>query len=503
MRGLRVRAHAALIASALLAASCGDHAAAADGGTDAGPQRCTRRRQCTGGGLCISDGVAELVFEPGEEGSCGPPAAALGHDAPRWQLRTGGPALAARLCTAQGLSPGEASPSRRGELLRQTGVSVVRLDFRWDQLEPAPGAFAWDAHDAMVSAAEAQGLEVLGILGYGVPWASAATDGSVFYPPDDPADFARFVGAVAARYAGRIRRWEIWNEQNAGYRFWLPNLHGDSAAYAGLLRAAATAVHASCADCEVLSGGLFFHEQIINGALEFTSDMLDADPTVLDEVDAFAFHPYPLYPPQAPPDADELPQRSIFAMTHDLRALLARRGVRDLPLAVTEFGWPSYATVDEDEQARFLTRAVLVSAAMGLDPICWFNVTDGPLHGTSPPEDDFGLYRFGSEDDASPIDPKPARDAMAWLARIGADAVLVGEADDPRLHAPAEGRFALDFERPDGTWRALWSLQPYDIDLPGETRVGRDLLGREVLVTASRFSIGPSPLFLVPSGLGL
>lgn len=253
---MRPRAYAALIASALVATSCGENAVA-DAGIDAGPQSCTLRRQCAGGGLCIRDGVAEMVFEPGEEGTCGPAETAIGHDAPVWELRAGGPPLADRLCTAQGLSPGEAIPSRRGELLRQT------------------------------------------------------------------------------------------------------------------------------------------------------------------------------------------------------------------------------------------------------NPICWFNVTDGPLHGMSPPEDDFGLYRFGSEDDAMPIDPKPAREAMGWLARVGEGAVLMGAADDPRLHAPAEGRFALDFERPDGAWRVLWSLEPYDIELAGEMRLARDHLGREVLVSASRFSIGPSPLFLVPSGIGL
>ena len=378
---------------------------------------------------------------------------------------------------------------------------MVRLDFGWHLIEPERGVFDFDAHDAMVAAAEAEGIGVLGLLGYGVPWASSQTDDDRFFPPDEPADFARFAAAVTARYAGRIRRWEIWNEQNAGYRFFKPNVNGDAAAYGALLSASASAIHDACPDCVVVSGGLFFHEQLINGAIEFTHDMLIADPHALDFVDVFGFHPYPRYPPSDPPERDGNGARSIGAMVEDLRAVLVLHGVAELPLAATELGWPAYGSVDEDAQAHLLSRAMLLGGALGLDPICWFNVTDGPNHGTFPPEDDFGLYRFGSEDDASPIDPKPARDAFRWLASIGEGALFTGVVDDPALHAPDEGRFALDFERPEGAWRVLFALAPYDAEL-SETREARDHLGAIVPApTDGRWTIGEAPLFFVPPGI--
>ncbi len=347
----------------------------------------------------------------------------------------------------------------------------------------------------MVDAADAAGVEVLALLGYGVPWATSAEATDEFFPPDDPADFARYATEVARRYAGRIDRFEIWNEPNGGYRFWKPTAHGDAAAFGALQAAAASAVRAECEGCTIYSAGLFFHEQLINGALEFTNDMLEAAPGALRDADAFGLHPYPLYPPDSPPEGEGA-SRSFAAIDADVRELLARHGA-SLPIAATELGWPVYGRVDEDAQARLLSRAMLLGAALGWDPICWFNVTDGPLHGSFPPEDDFGLYRFGSEDPASPIDPKPARDALAWLARIGEDAVVAGAREDPALHDPARGRFALDVDAPGGRWTVLWSLEPHTVRVE-EPHAVHDHLGAERGTTPADLEIGEGPVFLLP-----
>jgi hypothetical protein len=471
---------AALLPLVLLLVACDGSTAIDAGIADAAPRECRSHARCDDR-LCAVDGIPEIEVEDGELGVC-TDEPRVGRT-PTWTLRPNDP----QICVAGGLSPGASAEvlDRQIALLVAAGVELVRLDFRWAHLEPAPGTIDFLRHDPMVDAARAAGIEVLAILAYGVPWATEAEATDEFYPPDDPADFERYVREVVRHYDGRIDQFEIWNEPNGGYRFWKPSVHGDAVRFAELQRRAARAIREECADCTIHSAGLFFHEQVINGAVEFTHDLLSADGDALDDIDVFAFHPYPRYPPQDPPDIEADGVRSFSGMDDDLRAVLALHDV-DRPIGVTELGWPVYGTVDEDTQAILLSRAFLLGAALGWDPICWFNVTDGPRHGTFPPEDDFGLYRFGSEDPALPIDPKPARDALVWIATLGAFTAANA------LHAPEQGRFALDF----GSVTAIWSLdsQMVSIDETGEVR---DHFGGVIGSTPAMITIGPAPQFIV------
>lgn len=490
-----MRASALLFAVVLSA--CDGVAPASDAGADAGPRAC-RTHTCGEGRRCAIGSIGEIDVEPDERGVCTPVESLIGSEPAALVVRPGGAPLADRLCLAQGISHGVANDSLRArqiELLAATGVRLVRLDFRWASIERERGTFDFSAHDPVVDAADAAGVEVLAILAYGVPWATSAEATDEFYPPDDPADFARYAAEVARHYAGRIDRFEIWNEPNGGYRFWRPTVHGDAAAFGALQAAAASAIRAECASCTIYGAGLFFHEQVINGAIEFTHDLLVAHPDALFGLDAFSIHPYPLYPPESGPEGEGA-SRSFAGIDADLRAVLALHEV-SLPIAVTELGWPVYGRVGEDEQARLLTRAMLLGAALGWDPMCWFNVTDGPRHGTFPPEDDFGVYRFGSEDPSSAIDPKPARDALAWLAEVGEGAVPAGARDDLELHDPSRGRYAIDFDAPSGRWTALWSLEPRSVAIDEPHRV-RDHLGTDAGSTPGTIELGPAPLFLLP-----
>lgn len=456
---------------------------------DAGPVACRTDRACAASERCATQGVHEIETEDDDRASCTPIDALIGSAPATWRWTTGGRAIADRLCFAGGLARG-AGPSvdalreRQITLIGEAGVRLLRLDLPWAEIEPERGVRDYSALDPMVDRARDAGIEVLGILAYGAPWASSDPAADRFYPPDDPADFAEFARATAEHFDGRIARYEIWNEPNAGYRFWRPTLHGDARAFGALVGLATPAVREGCPDCTVMAGGFFFHEMIINGAVEFLHDLLAAAPEVLAPpprgLDALSFHPYPRYPPRVAPELDADGERAMGGMLDDLRAVLALHGIDDLPFAMTEVGWPSYGDVDEATQADWLARSLLLGAALGMDPLCWFNVADGPAHGRFPPEDDFGVYRFDSEN--GPIDPKPARDALAWLARIGAGATFVGPADDTGLHAPDEGRFALDFDAPDGRWTVAWTLDGtrYETHVASDTGVAHDVTGREI-----------------------
>ena len=67
-------------------------------------------------------------------------------------------------------------PARTCALMRQAGLGWVRSDFDWRTLERRPGEWDFDPFDAVVAACEANGVQLLPILGYSVPWAHPAHD---------------------------------------------------------------------------------------------------------------------------------------------------------------------------------------------------------------------------------------------------------------------------------------------------------------------------------------
>ncbi len=306
------------------------------------------------------------------------------------------------------------------------GARAVRSDIRWRVVQPTENTWDWSVPDDAIAAAESSGLEYIAMVGYGVAWASSQTEDDSHYPPDDPADFATFAGAAAARYAGRIERYEIWNEPNAGYRFWKPDIAGDPVAYGALFLAAEEAIHAVDPEAQVLIGGTFFHEQIIPGTISFISEMLAAHPEIPSRADGVAVHPYTFYPPRVPPEEDGDGEVPIWEMYSQLRELTG-----DLPIVVTEMGWPSWSPLSEEDQAAWLTRGVLLSQAAGITDLCWYTLYDDEEPANQ--EGSFGLTRWDES-------WKPSGDAFAALAERAA--LAEGVAAVPDL---AEGAWGVSY----------------------------------------------------------
>jgi hypothetical protein len=305
-------------------------------------------------------------------------------------------------------------------LSKELGVRVIRQDLRWAYVEPARDVWDWTTEDAVVDGADAFDLEVIGMLGYGNPWATSVAGADEFYPPDDPADFAAFAAAAAERYRGRVTRFELWNEPNSGFRFWKqdpPSLGGDPAAYAELALAAAKAIHAVAPEDEVMIGSAFFHAQGIPGAEEFMEGVFSARPELADEADSVSFHPYTLYPPRVPPEADTDGEIPVWEMIARMEAVS-----QGLPVVITEAGWPSFDPTTPQEQADWLVREAALAQAEGVRDVCWYTLEDKVE--PSNPEEAFGLYSFG------PDVRKPSGDAYAALAEAIAGTDAYGRVED-------------------------------------------------------------------------
>lgn len=110
------------------------------------------------------------------------------------------------------------------------------------------------------------------------PTSASPVGAALNAPPADLGDYARFAGAVAARYQGRIAGYIIWNEPNLAVN-WGGKNRPDPTTYAALLKAAYTAIKAADPDALVISAGLAATNQQDASALDdrlFLQAMLTA-----------------------------------------------------------------------------------------------------------------------------------------------------------------------------------------------------------------------------------
>jgi len=285
------------------------------------------------------------------------------------------------------------------------GIGWIREDFTWARIEPERGTRDWQRTDELMRAAAAAGVDVLAILDYSAPWATSDSGGDLEAPPRDDADFARYARAVVDRYgqggafwrgADRVRPLkavEIWNEP-WGYFFWRPD--PDPARYAGLARAAATAVRDAGRDVAVLVPADPLQVRTDGSVQPWFSALLDADPDLPELVDGWSVHPYPS-PRAAGPDEPGDPRFSVRRV-EEVQALAERRGV-ERPIWITEIGWTtaegSEDGVTEATQAAYLDRTVALADGPWRDFVArtfvytWSRSTGAP----GDVEGNFGLRR--------------------------------------------------------------------------------------------------------------
>ncbi|EPH43735.1 helix-turn-helix domain-containing protein [Streptomyces aurantiacus] len=105
------------------------------------------------------------------------------------------------------------------------GVRFWESETRWAQVEPERGKFDWEILERSVRGAERKRLPVVFVFGGTPGWAAPGgpktpyPDDSRAAPPDDLADWDRFVKAVATRYRSRIGAYELWDSVGAASHY--------------------------------------------------------------------------------------------------------------------------------------------------------------------------------------------------------------------------------------------------------------------------------------------
>src|ERR1700757_626190 len=88
----------------------------------------------------------------------------------------------------------EPQTPRALELASQANVDWVRLGLYWQDVEPTPGQFDFQADDAVIASTRANHRHVLAILAYSTDWSTSAPadppDNLTPYPPRDYAEWA-------------------------------------------------------------------------------------------------------------------------------------------------------------------------------------------------------------------------------------------------------------------------------------------------------------------------
>lgn len=308
--------------------------------------------------------------------------------------------------------PDPASMHEAAAIVEELGVSWVREDLHWHRVQRLPDAWDWTFTDAALRELLNRDIQVVGVLGPSVGWATpypGDTRTDVSFHPPDPAAFAAYAGAVVRRYRRYIKHWEVWNEPD-NQLFWQPQ--PDPLAYADLLMRTSEAIKAADPDARVLIGGV--------NPFDSTFLRKVAEVGAWQSFDILAIHPY--IDPYTPEEGN------IVASLDKMHALTSQYGAK--PIWATEIGWASgpgdrdaLGKTDAANQANFLVRSLLLLWQAGVERSFWYMLKDDA-------HNPYGLVEYGrGRTDFREELRKPAFYALRTLNRELRDVQFVERRD--------------------------------------------------------------------------
>lgn len=263
---------------------------------------------------------------------------------------------------------------QRAVLARKAGFKWERVELKPAQVEFKKGEYDFSVYDRLLDALDRNGISYYILLSHYWP------GGYRPYTKEAFDEWAKIAGLAAARYRGRCRHWEVWNEPNI--HFWRGTVdeYVDLAnrTYAEIKRANPDAVVVACSTAGVDLG---FMDKCIARGLKY---------------DSISIHPYRAEPLEGPFLAD---LAATTNRTHGAKTYL------------TELGWPTgcdRSTYPERTQAGWFVRNYLTAAGSGTAvAINGYDFIDDGFN-VLERENNFGILRRD-------LTPKPAYRALATL----------------------------------------------------------------------------------------
>ncbi|MBX7256719.1 MAG: hypothetical protein K1Y02_10185 [Candidatus Hydrogenedentes bacterium] len=246
-------------------------------------------------------------------------------------------------------------------LLEQLGASVLRIDFRWDGIQPNPDTWNYEDKDAYVAAAESHGKKVLAILDFdnnAVEQDPIGKERGVYIAPQDVPLFLEYVRRTVTRYKDRIYAWEIWNEPSLP-RFW----NGPSEEFSSLAKQVAETLHEIDPNLRVV--GTPMHGPMGVWTPHLSEELYAAG--AMTYVDYPNLHMYIANPRGYPNE---------FAKYLALKSKYDHPG----PLWITELGDPDGGSYpwrqSPDDLAQHVIKSYVTATSYGVEQLIWFTYED-------------------------------------------------------------------------------------------------------------------------------
>lgn len=210
-------------------------------------------------------------------------------------------------------------PEMKQELrmMKEAGIGLDRTDLDWAQVEPDKGKWNFSRWDAVLDAAEQNGITILPILaGIQPKWGSPLTA--------HMDEWKNYITTVVNRYKGRIGYWEVVNEPD------LAEFSDGHARYTKFLKESYDCIKAADPDAIVTNGGLADMSKV--------PEFLKLAPK--DSFDVLNVHRYYW---------QDYPEGELQLLLRNIKTAMKENGHADKPLWLTEIGYSTAPAPDLTE----------------------------------------------------------------------------------------------------------------------------------------------------------
>lgn len=312
----------------------------------------------------------------------------------------------------------------------KVGYGEVRTDISWSQVEVTKGVYTYPAAaDAAIAELHTLGIKPMLLADYGNKYYDNATTPS---SPQAQQAFANYASDLLTHYETDTDQVEVFNEFNGS---WFNNGSCGTTAdcYLPLLQATYSRVKADHPRSVVAGPAIY------GAGTSWVSRLFQLGG--LKDLNAVTYHDY-TYPQQ--------PEGKTDIDAAAMRATIDAAGGTNIPLWITEIGWPTATGVDtEPQQADYIVRAEALAFGNGVSKFFWYDW----VNDTSDPTADGANFGLLNQPMAGVTAPSPKPDLVT-------QSVLIRELNGLAYSGRDEigsGAYSYRFGSGGKTRRMLWT----------------------------------------------